>query len=191
MIGTGSTCTTIQTAASCTQIAVQNEAVVGQPNDQGNIVPVGGTWSLNSSDTGGMTWDASLGGGLFTKLVFAIRDASDQKTTWTVATADGTSESFSSEKNGNLKLITIDFESAVTSSTITLASTQNDAFTIDGAAMSRRFRCRQPACCSSAASAPSAPCAPARRPLPDTKTGPARRDRSIRTPAFARGCFRS
>ena len=132
--GNGTTCRTLN-GGNCIRIAVQDERVVGEVQNQGNIIPVGGSWSLNSSDTQGMTLDASIGGGAFTKLVFALRDAADQGTTWSVS-ADGATESFSNQANGNLKLVTIDFGRSVTSASVTLNGARNDSFTIDGAAIS-------------------------------------------------------
>ena len=134
-IGSGTTCTTLN-GGTCPQIAVQNQAVTGEINNQGNIVPVGGTWSLNSADTAGMIWNASLaGGGAFTKLVFALRDAADQGAIWTVM-ANGAQQSLQNQANGNLKLVTIDFGTERTSAEVRLMSSRaNDAFTIDGAAI--------------------------------------------------------
>lgn len=133
--GGGSTCKSLSTDNSCTNIALQFDPDV---NGQGNIVPDNGQWSINAADTKGVKWEAELADGReFSSLFFAIRDAADQGgTTFTVA-AHGATKTFSNLDNNNEQLFLVDFGGAVSSATVTMTSSRvNDSFTLDGAAIS-------------------------------------------------------
>jgi hypothetical protein len=132
--GTGSTCQKLDlNNDNCTNIALQYNPDL---NGQGNIVPVGGAWSLNAADTGGFEWAAFLGGTTFNTIIFALRDAADQGATVSVSADVGGSvvtESKSGLGNDNLQLIAITFSSFVSFADITIASSKaNDSMTIDG-----------------------------------------------------------
>jgi len=134
--GSGSTCAALSIGnTTCENIALQFDPDV---NGQGNIVPDDGKWSINAADTQGIQWDASLSGGTkFTSLFFAMRDASDQGATLTVAADGAVPLEFSNLSNNNEQLVLITFGTAVSSATITMTNSKlNDSFSIDGAAIS-------------------------------------------------------
>ncbi|MEJ6395039.1 VPLPA-CTERM sorting domain-containing protein [Gymnodinialimonas sp. 2305UL16-5] len=133
-VGTGSTCRSLSGGlGNCDNIALQFDPAL---NGQGNILPEPGQYALNSNDTLGLSWVAELaGGGLFNQLVFALRDAADNKATLTVDTGTA-SASFSNLGNNNEQLFVVDLGALVSSATITLSNSRiNDGFTFDGAAI--------------------------------------------------------
>ena len=135
-IGSGGTCRALDlNGDGCSNIALQHKQDL---HGQGNIAPLGGSWSLNAADTGGFIWKASsslindIG-----KMIFALRDPADAGATVSVSTEIGGvvySESLSRLGNENLQLIEIDFGATnVSSAEITIASSRrNDSMTIDG-----------------------------------------------------------
>lgn len=136
LTGSGNTCQNLDlNNDNCSNIALQYSPDL---NGQGNIVPLGGAWSLNAADTGGFFWEAvSILTPTINKIVFALRDAADQGATVSVSTTVGGvvySEARSGLGNENLQLIEIDFGlSGVTSADIIISSSKrNDSMTIDG-----------------------------------------------------------
>ena len=134
-IGSGTTCGAFDlNNDKCTNIALQEDP--GQ-NGQGNLVPAAGDWSVNSNDTLGIIWQAALAGGMFfDSLVFAIQDAADAGAKTLEVSADGETETFNNLGNGNENIIVVSFGNAVNAATVNIETSANDAFTIDGAAIS-------------------------------------------------------
>lgn len=134
-IGGGTSCVQLDVTGNgqCDNIALQYDPFI---NGQGNILPEAGFWALNSNDGLGMFWDVFLpGNSPFSKLVFAIRDATDVGATVTIG-VDGATHVLSGLANENRQLVTIDFGRSVTSATVRLDnSIVDDAFTVDGAAV--------------------------------------------------------
>ncbi len=136
LTGSGNTCQNLDlNGDNCSNIALQYNPDL---NGQGNIIPMGGDWSLNAADTGGFFWEAvSILTQPINKIVFALRDAADQGATVSVSTEVGGTvytETLSGLGNENLQLIEIDFGvSGVTAADIVISSSQrNDSMTIDG-----------------------------------------------------------
>jgi hypothetical protein len=138
-VGGGDTCKKLSIGNNtCDNIALQFDPAL---NGQGNIVPDDGDWSINAADTLGIEWTAFLpGGGKFSSLFFAIRDAADQGAKLTVASGGQSVEftdlfnSGNKLPNNNEQLVFVNFGSAVDEAIITIASSSvNDSFTIDGA----------------------------------------------------------
>ncbi|AEI93011.1 VPLPA-CTERM sorting domain-containing protein [Roseobacter litoralis] len=139
LLGSGSTCSRFDLgAADCNGIALQKSP--DDTNGQGNIVPDNGNFAINSNDTQGIVWNAALAGGtLFTTLVFAIQDAADVGAkTLTVELGDGTKAVFSGSLFGNndTNIVKISFDAGVASAEVSIETSRNDAFTVDGAAIS-------------------------------------------------------
>ncbi len=124
-IGTGGAC--IPSGACEEELYLKKDTTFGQ----GNSVPTNGSWSLNSNDTLGIIWEAALStGSMFNRAVFAIMDGADQGATVTVSIeGEGLSQSFSTQKNLNRKLIVIDFGELRYGATIKIA---NSNFTTNG-----------------------------------------------------------
>jgi hypothetical protein len=129
-IGNGSTCGALSLIGDCHNIALQQDP--GQ-NGQGNLVPDNGEWSLNSNDTQGIIWTASLGGTLFDGLVFAIGDAADAGARTLRIVAGGAERIFNNLGNNNERFVTITFDTKVDTATVEILTSENDGFTIDGA----------------------------------------------------------
>jgi hypothetical protein len=133
-IGSGSTCGSLDRDGDrrCSTLALQFDP---QVNGQGNILPDNGQWALNSNDTLGMLWQASAGQP-FNRLVFALRDAADTGATMTV-NVGGVQHVFSGLGNNNEQIVVINFDDFVNTATVELRNSRtNDAFTIDGLAIS-------------------------------------------------------
>lgn len=133
--GTGSTCLSQDRNGDgvCSTLALQHDPAV---NGQGNVIPADGRWALNSNDTLGILWNATLGGQGFTQLVFALRDAADAgDRVLTIRT--GTDRSvFRRFSNDSRQIVVIDFDMAVHDASVEVRTSINDGFTIDGAAIS-------------------------------------------------------
>ncbi|MCR9140457.1 MAG: hypothetical protein NXI27_31185, partial [Alphaproteobacteria bacterium] len=61
--GSGTTCAASPEGAASADGKTCNNVVVWDKdiNGQGNLVPDGGSWSLNSNDTTGILWDVDIG----------------------------------------------------------------------------------------------------------------------------------
>lgn len=106
----------------------------GDLSGQGNIVPLGGVAALSSNDTTGIIWNAATAsGGLFKKLIFAVRDAAELGTREFRVTANGVSQSIFAEINSNTQTVVINFSTAVSSALVEARTSKNDGFTLDGA----------------------------------------------------------
>lgn len=138
-VGTGGTVTGL-TGNSGERLALRDGNVFGREN----ITPDDGSWFLDSNDTWGMDWDVALAGGrAFSKIMFALSDASDQGAYLRITTGTNSAEVRTGGKlpSGNDKLVIIDFGAAVTSAEIVLGNfttsggttfKKNDGFSIDG-----------------------------------------------------------
>lgn len=129
--GSGSVCNA-QSGGNCQDLFISDTARSGQ----GNLVPLEGTKSLSSNDTNGIFWNvANAAGGVFNKIVFALRDAADiRNTVFTVRAGDGTTATLTGQANNNQQLVVIDLGASFSSATVSLFNNQtNDGFTIDGA----------------------------------------------------------
>jgi hypothetical protein len=138
-IGTGSTCEDLdRDGLDCDNIAIQDPEEV---NGQGNIVPFGGSGSINIADTEGFLWTVRPGK-LFKSVVFALRDAVDQRnSSLTITAKDGNSlfvDDFLQAGrlgNDNLMLVKISFDTLQSEAFITVRTRTNDSLNIDGAAV--------------------------------------------------------
>ena len=105
----------------------------GRQNTSGGL---GHVTYLDSNDTLGMKWTASLGGTAFDRLVFTLTDPTDQGKTLTISAA-GHTGSFTiapPKSNGSIFNVLVAFSSTVTSAELSLAkSGVNDGFSIDNA----------------------------------------------------------
>jgi hypothetical protein len=137
--GSGTVCRALVGSARCDGLGLQD----GVRSGQGNIWPVNGTKALSSSDTFGIVWDAfDKTGRFFNSVVFGVRDAADIRGTTFSVTANGVTQSFTGQADGNSKLFRIAFGADVASATIRLFNTDakgnlrvNDGFTLDGAVL--------------------------------------------------------
>ncbi|WP_170761267.1 hypothetical protein [Ruegeria lacuscaerulensis] len=121
-------------------LALREGGVFGREN----ISPNGGSWFLDSNDTWGVNWDVALAGGKsFSKLMFAISDASDAGGFLRISAAGESYEIRNGRRlsDGNIRLVTIDFGAPTKSAAISLANYSkhggegaylNDGFAIDG-----------------------------------------------------------
>lgn len=136
-VGTGSTCDyltdPVGTPASTNQETCTNIGyMVGSINGQGNIFPDGnGDRSVNSADTDGILWTVN-NGSRFTELVFALRDPADQAAKSLTVTVEGSSQSETHMGNGEFALVRVVFNKQMPTALIEIATSSNDAFTIDG-----------------------------------------------------------
>lgn len=134
--GTGSTCDSARSLASLPDGDCETLALfASDPNNQENLVPDDGVWSLNAADTTGIHWAVSTGS-MFNRVVFGLSDAGDQGAT-VIVTADGSSEPVDFDLfDGNEKLVVVTFSSLVGSAEIEILSSKvNDSIAIDGAAV--------------------------------------------------------
>ncbi|MFW5655729.1 MAG: VPLPA-CTERM sorting domain-containing protein [Roseicyclus sp.] len=137
-IGTGSTCQALDRGTAsdkeCDNIALQFDPDV---NGQGNISPETGQWSLNSADTKGLKWTVETGG-VFSSVIFALRDPGDQnakrlKITGAGAVFDENMPGLVG--NNDIVLARVDFGGQLTQAHIEIETSRNDAFTIDAASV--------------------------------------------------------
>ncbi len=96
---------------------------------------------LDSNDTHGIAWTASLGGAWLDKILLTVRDGAEFGAKMHI-TVDGDSVSFAGKGDGDTRLVLIDFGTAVQSSDITFANLNganrltNDGFSIDDVTLS-------------------------------------------------------
>ena len=114
-----------------TELSVKNSNGFGRQN-----TTTGGEYWLDSNDTFGIRWIASLANNTkFTQLAFSLSDAVDQGATLTVAAAGDfiTADlDLSDQNNGTLQWVVVSFENAVEMATISLTNSKlNDGFGID------------------------------------------------------------
>jgi len=137
--GTGTTCTDVlnRVGDDCDNIALQIDPP--NPNGQGNIIPGDGVGSINSADTKGVIWTLDTGSD-FSQAVFALRDPGDQKQK-RLTIRDGHGELYSEFMpdfdvgNEDLLLVRVFFGTRLSTATIEIETSENDAFTLDGAAV--------------------------------------------------------
>jgi hypothetical protein len=135
-VGLGTTCTDLldRGSAGCNQIALQYDPGI---NGQGNVYPETGQWSLNSADTLGIVWRASLpGGGLFQRIVFALNDPGDNNEDKLTITVGDTSKTWTSLEDGATWLAIIDLDAPTDLALIDIQTSLRDGFTLDGAGLS-------------------------------------------------------
>jgi hypothetical protein len=129
--GNGSTCDRLDLKNDdCDNIALQQAPSV---NGQGNTIPFNGEWALNTADTTGLIWDVAVGGRLFDSLFFVLRDPADQRAKTLSIVAGGDTYTSGVIGNESLLLVEVLFGTAVSSATVTITTSSNDAFTFDGA----------------------------------------------------------
>jgi len=137
--GTGGTVTGLPDNTG-EKLALRDGNVFGREN----ITPEDGNWFLDSNDTWGMAWDVALAGErAFSRVMFALSDASDQGAFLRIITDTDTEEVRTGGRlsNGNDQLVIVDFGGEVTSAEILLGNFTtsggtdfklNDGFSIDG-----------------------------------------------------------
>lgn len=139
--GTGGagTCSENSLSGSCNQIALTDG---DNGFDQGNLVPDNGTWALNNNDTLGIVWNVALAaGGMFDRVVFALRDIADRDGIKVTISADGATPEVVGPGllSDNKNIVVVDFGGAgVSSATITVQNNNAnpaDSFSLDGAAV--------------------------------------------------------
>lgn len=97
---------------------------------------------LDSNDTFGIDWTASIGGSAFDQILLTLTDATDVGATMKIF-AGGATYSFSGLGNGNTQIVLITFGSAVTEALISFENFKdgshklNDGFSLDDIALSR------------------------------------------------------
>lgn len=125
-----------------TQLALRNGNVFGREN----LVPTSGSWFLDSNDTIGMIWNVALAGGRqFSRVIFALSDASDQGAFLRITVGTDVHEVRGSGRgalaDGNDRLVVVDFGAFIGAAKIELANyasfggttpKSNDGFSIDG-----------------------------------------------------------
>lgn len=141
LIGSGSTCGRLDGDGAggneCENIALQK---LPPTNGQGNVIPIGGNWAINSADTRGLVWDISTGS-MFSEVVFALRDPADQgiERLWVRAFDDTDTliGSLFGEDLGNnhVHIIEVSFGHALMDARIEVETSRNDAFAFDGGAV--------------------------------------------------------
>lgn len=97
---------------------------------------------LDSNDTHGVRWEASLGGALFNRIVLTLTDAADTGATMRIL-AGGHSVSFAGLGDGAKRIVEIAFGGGVSTATILFENRDangnfktNDGFSIDDIALS-------------------------------------------------------
>ncbi|MGB6230788.1 MAG: VPLPA-CTERM sorting domain-containing protein [Litorimonas sp.] len=104
-----------------------------------NTTP-GGAFYLDSNDTFGIGWDATLGGSLFNSVAFSLTDAADQGARLQISTDNGSlSTMLANLPNAMTQLVVISFDEFISSARIELLNTEpqqlNDGFSIDDATL--------------------------------------------------------
>lgn len=140
--GSGGTVTGSGFANNGTLLAVRDGNVYGRSSTTSALSGTSAdNMFLDSNDTFGIRWDVSLGGGMFDRIALTLSDAADSGALLRIM-VDGAFHDLSSLGNGNRKLITIDFGSAVSSATVFFGNWRNgqprtnDGFSIDDASVS-------------------------------------------------------
>jgi hypothetical protein len=149
--GTGRQCRTyFAFGPGCEQIALQddwqsvNGISVAAAHGQGNIVPDGdgdaGRYALSSADTLGIAWSAARSDGrMFDRIVFALRDPGDTGRRRLDILVDAVSVFEGGPlrrlADGATWLVVLDLDRAVTDAEVSILTSRNDGFTLDGAAL--------------------------------------------------------
>ncbi len=129
--GTGSS-----VVGTVTEVAVLDGSVVSGFGRVNTTQTAGAKNWLDSNDTLGIRWDATLASGeSFRQVAFSLSDAADQGAELSISTGGSTLETFVGQGNGTVDWIVITFGSDVTSATIELANMVrlDDGFGIDDA----------------------------------------------------------
>lgn len=145
-IGSGGTVQQLGLTES-TNLALRDGNVYGRQNTW----PIGGDWFLDSNDTWGFTWTITEDDvdGMFDSVMFSLTDGSDVGAYLRITLDDGTTweQRDAGEGrlgDGNIALVVIGFDNAVSSATITVGNftsnggddyRRNDGVGIDGAAV--------------------------------------------------------
>ncbi len=96
---------------------------------------------LDSNDTYGISWQASLGGSMFDQILLTLTDAADVGATIRIM-AGSTDYSMSNLSNGNTQIVLITFDQAVSDASILFENfdkngyRRNDGFSLDDIAIS-------------------------------------------------------
>ena len=115
-----------------TEVAVNDDTTFGRAN-----TTVGGANWLDSNDTLGILWTATLGGETFNRIAFSLSDAADQGATLSI-TADGEElTTVLGRGNGEVDWVVVSFGGFVSTADIHLINSKlNDGFGIDDASIS-------------------------------------------------------
>lgn len=118
-----------------TELAVRDGSTVSGFGRVNTTQTVGAKNWLDSNDTLGIEWMASLGGASFRQLAFSLSDAADQGAELSVAADGSVLTTFVGQGNGTVDWIVITFGGNVSSATITLENNDrlDDGFGIDDA----------------------------------------------------------
>lgn len=122
--GTGSGGTVTQLPGNSGQFLALRDGNVFGRTDQ-----AGGTFFLDSNDTFGINWFVNTGS-VFNAVSFIITDHAEFSTL--SIQADGATETISGLRGATSQLVTILFDTAQTSTLITIDQRRNDGFSIDG-----------------------------------------------------------
>jgi len=141
-VGSGGTVTNSGFTNDGTTLAVRDGNVFGRVSTTAALT---GNQSdnlfLDSNDTHGIDWTASVGGTMFNKILLTIRDAAEFGARMHI-TVDRHTVSYAGTGNGDTRLVLIEFDQAVSSSNIRFANLNgannltNDGFSIDDIAIS-------------------------------------------------------
>ncbi|MEO1552010.1 MAG: VPLPA-CTERM sorting domain-containing protein [Pseudomonadota bacterium] len=140
--GTGGTVSQANFANDGSKLAIRDGNVFGRVSTTqlltGNAAD---DQFLDSNDTFGIAWTASLGGTLFDKLLLTLTDAADVGARMRVSTGL-TTETLVTAGNGNQQMVLVEFSSAVSSASIFFENVRdngnltNDGFSLDDIAIS-------------------------------------------------------
>ena len=93
---------------------------------------------LDSNDTYGIAWEASLGGNMFDKIVLTLSDAADTGAIMKISVNGAVKQTLSKLGNGNKKTVVFSFDEAVSSAQILFENVnskgqyrKNDGFSLD------------------------------------------------------------
>ena len=126
-----------------TKLALRDGSVYGRTSTTATLSGnAGDDMFLDSNDTWGIGWVASLGGTLFDRIVLTLTDATDVGATMHIVTGDH-SVSFSGLGNGAKRIVEIAFGGGVPTATILFENRnadgsfrRNDGFSVDDIALS-------------------------------------------------------
>ncbi len=141
--GSGGTVTNADFTNNGSQLAVRDGNVYGRRSTTQYLTgDAADKMFFDSNDTKGIKWTASIGGGLFNKIVLTISDAADQGAIMEII-AGGTSYAFEKAANGNKKLVVIKLDEKVAATDIFFRNLDkngglriNDGFSLDDIAVS-------------------------------------------------------
>ncbi|MDJ1008845.1 MAG: VPLPA-CTERM sorting domain-containing protein [Paracoccaceae bacterium] len=125
------------------QLAIRDGSVYGRSSTTAALSGDGGDDKfLDSNDTSGIAYEASLGGGMFDRIVLTLTDATDSGGLLNI-TVNGVTETISGLGDGAVQIVEIAFDSAVSTASILFENVDgngnavlNDGFSIDDVTLS-------------------------------------------------------